>query len=231
MQAVDGPHAGFPAVTDFLYDGPDPMEKPLLKAGPMEFGMWRRKWADIRIARTGEDGCQADWMGLLSEQGATKLDNAVIKVRQGKAKGGKIWYNDVLEALAVDPSHNSEPDPAEDAKAAKLARIDLLIWCLTHSPACYADACCHYKDGEPGAVSKRTYKVDGRSFEVRFQERLRIEPESRWTALRDMAEEARQELSTQTGIPLEAKWKTRLYETVKADRTLRAWLRIKRLIP
>jgi hypothetical protein len=217
-------------MTDFLIDGPDPMPQPVMKAGPMEFGLWRNKWPDIRINKSGEDGDKDAWMGLLSTHGATKLDNAILKVRAGKRDGSKIYFNDALEALTVIPSHNSASDPKQDEAVSKACRRDLLIWCITHNPACYADAICSYREME-GVVSERTFHVCGRPITLRFEGRVRVEPESRWEQLRGWAEDARKELSVQTGVPLEQKYKTKLYEDVKKSHRLIAWLRTRRLVP
>lgn len=212
-------------MTDFLTDSP--MPQPVAKAASGDWWAFRRKHADLGIAKTGEDGSISDWQAILREVGQDRLTAAVMKVRKTIQPGSKVWFAATLVALGGDSTEGSAtPTAPTDNKAAKRSRIDLLVWCITHSPRCYADAICTYREDDDES-SVRLHMVGT----VRRKKRIRLESDSRYQALIDLATRIRGMLYDQTGIPPEDKYRTALYDAVRQNRTLLAWLRTQRCIP
>jgi hypothetical protein len=75
-------------------------------------------------------------------------------------------------------------------------------------------------------VSKRTYI--GKIKRIPKADPLTAAERERYVRL---AENARKELLEQCGYPDQPRYKTALYNTVRSDPTLIAWLRTQRLIP
>lgn len=204
--------------------------QPVVKAGPVDWFQFRRRHPDLGIAKTGEDGGLEDWQALLRSEGQDRLTTAILKCRSTGRKGDRIWFARVLEALAVDSSHNSPDDGKSDvemAKAASRSRIDLLIWCITHSARCYADALYPWTPlPEDDTAPVRT--PFGRVKRVPMADPLTPERRERVEA---MATKARLELLTQCGFPDEKRYNGALYDAVRNTTRLTAWLRSQRLIP
>jgi hypothetical protein len=184
---------------------------------------FRRRHPDLYIARTGEDGSLEDWQALLRAEGPDRLTTAIMAVRKTLQKGSKVRLGSALEALEGD-SRQDLPQ-SEDTGATRRSKIDLLVWCLVHSPNCYADARCQWQDSE--GVTERT--VGGLTFTLRSQ--VCVQGQATWEKLRDRAAEAQAFIFAELGKDITPLTKPGVYHTVTSDPRWLAYLRGQRLIP
>lgn len=182
---------------------------------------FRRKHPDLWLAKVGEDGCVEEWQQLLRDEGATRLDNAILRIRRTLPKGNKINLAAVLAELQPDPV----PDGRETDLAGQRSRTDLLIWCVVHNPVTYADARCQWVDGD-GMVER---VVPGYGT-IKVKERICRQGTSTWEALRDRAAVAQAFIFSELGRPIGPEWKPAVFDTVRNDPRWIGYLRAQKLI-
>lgn len=182
---------------------------------------WRKKHADIWIAKTGEDGSLEHWQQLLRDEGATRLDNAILRIRRTLPKGNRINLSAVLAELQPDPV----PDGREIDLASQRSRTDLLIWCVVHNPVTYADARCQWVDS--GNTAVRVVPGYG---EIAVRERICKQGTAVWEALRDRAAVAQDFIFSELGRPISPEWKPAVFDTVRNDPRWIGYLRSQKLI-
>ena len=188
---------------------------------------FRRKNPDLGIGRTGEDGSLDDWQTLLRDLGQEGLSAAVAKARSTGRRGDRIWISRVLEALDSGIVEQTPEDRRIAALAAKKSRLDLLVWCITHSSKCYADTLYPWTP-KPGAAPTHITTPFGKVARVPMVDPLT--PERRGK-IEGLATAARKELLAKCGMSDDKRYNAKLYSAVRGSPALIGWLRSQRLIP
>jgi len=196
--------------------------QPLRAAGPTDWFAFRRKHPDLWIAKTGEDGCVEEWQQLLRDEGATRLDNAILRIRRTLPKGNKINLAAILAELQPDPVPNAQKTDLAGTRS----KVDLLVWCIVHSPTCYADSRCQWEDGD-GMVDRH---IPGYGT-IKVKERICKQGLTVWEKMRDKAAEAQAFIFAELGKDITPLTKPSVYHTVTSDPRWLAYLCGQRLIP
>jgi hypothetical protein len=211
--------------TSLVADTPQKIKPVEIAAAGTDWYAWRKRNFDVGVAKTGEEGSLEDWQNLLRHEGADKLTSAVSKARSSGRQGDRIWYSRVLEYLA-DPPAASTPECRIDSAAAK---TDLLIWCVAHSPVCYADARCQWRDGD-GMVERSVRTPYGGTIMTRVKERVCVQGQSAWEKMRDRAAEAQAWIYSELKLEICNRVKPYVYETLRSSDQWKAYLRSQKLI-
>ena len=205
-------------------------QQPVAPAVPAsDWFAWRKRHPDIGIAKTGEDGSLEDWRSLLRSEGEVKLSEAVAKARSQAKQGGRVWLASVLEALAVDSSHNSSAKDSECRIDSRAVKTDLLIWCIAHSPVCYADARCQWRDGD-GMVERSIRTPYGGTVTTRTKERICVQGQTGWEKMRDRAAEVQAWVYHELGLAISHRVKPHVYAVLRDSHEWRAYLKAQRMI-
>ncbi len=225
-------------MTDFLKDmeqstvadAARSAQQPVVQPVPVsDWFAWRKRHPDIGIGKTGEDGSLEDWRSLLKSEGEVKLSAAVAKARSAGRQGERVWMAGVLAALQVNPSQDSAAKASEGRIDAGAAKMDLLIWCVAHSPICYADARCQWRDGD-GIVERSLRTPYGGTITTRTQERICVQGTTVWEKVRDRCAAAQAFIYAELGLEICNRVKPHVYHTLKSDPRWTAYLRAQKLI-
>ncbi len=225
-------------MNDFLKDMEDSTVNDAARSAPQsvvqpvpvsDWFAWRKRHPDIGIGKTGEDGSLEDWRSLLKSEGESKLSAAVAKARSAGRQGDRVWMAAVLAALQGDPGHNSSPKDSECRIDSAAAKTDLLIWCVAHSPNCYADARCQWRDGD-GMVERSVRTPYGGTIAIRTQERVCVQGTTAWEKMRDRAAEAQAWIYSELKLEICNRVKPHVYETLRSSDQWQAYLRSQKLI-
>lgn len=210
-------------MTDFMEDAP--VGAP--RAPAPDWFAFRKRHYDLWIAKTGEDGSLTDWQGLLRDVGEKRLTDGLNAFRKVKRKDAKINFSDAL--ASVQEAQEEAPEKqANLAAAATKTKRDSLVWCICHSPKCYANEVAGSWKRDPNG-GRKTVRVLG----VEMTVDVGIDPltPERRASLEALAHRCQAELWHQVGLEPTDRNRPGLYTAVTRRPDLIAWLKQQRAIP